>query len=464
MSFFEGLKKYQAMSRAREKAERKTAELENKNKILEDLKLQMSQNILELTEEEKRFKGNEYNSYDKAILEIEKKYNGTAQWGVLQTGNIIDLRGVFIMADGLRIMPKNEKKEPAENEMNFCDAFMRYNNLDEEVPAEFAKEAEIEGRILLKLFWDEKSNMVAVRYKSWTTTKYTIKSDPQDYLKYIEASWKNFKTQKEENIDEPDFVYKKFGGRVSDPNTAAPRIMKCLTQIESLDKALRDLREINRLFSAPILEIELENGTDIVQAKEDIEKLNWKIGKMLPHTGKLGYVQPTMTGVDALEKEIITLAKMISGTTGTPVHFLGLPDLLSNRATADNLMQLIFGSTLKERKTWKGAFEEVISKAMAIYNKQNKIDQKTNKLDPTKIKVDIPFISEEHWLHLEKVLLPAVLAGKISDELFLSLIPGIDAKEEMKRREEKDKSELTNTKAELDSIKAEKLQKEMETI
>jgi len=461
MSFIENLKSYQAMSKEIKALERKAEEFAEKNRALNNQTMQLMNDILTLTEESKRFRGNEYQSYDKAVKEIERKYNGTAEWGVLQAGNVIDLRSVFIVADGIRIMPREGEAKP---EMDFCDSFMRTNNLDEEVAPEFAKEAEIEGKILIKLYWDPEKEMVSARYKSWTTTGYRITAHPQDYLRYTKASWTPPNSSKPESIDEAFFVYKKFGGRISDPNSAAPRIMKCLTQVESLDKALRDLREINRLNAGPILEMAFETADEANQAALDLEKMNWKIGKILPHTGRLGYVQPSMAGVDAIETEIITLAKMISGTTGVPVHFLGLPDLLSNRATADNLMQLIYSSTRKERTTWIGAYEEIISKSMAIYNDQMGIAQKTSKLDSRKIKVDIPFISEEHWAHLEKVLLPAVLGGKISDELFLSLIPGIDADLELKRRDEKQNSESEMIKKENDSLKAEKLQKEMDGI
>jgi hypothetical protein len=42
---------------------------------------------------------------------------------------------------------------------------------------------------------------------------------------------------------------------------------------------------------------------------------------------------------------------------------------MSNRATAENLMELVSASTLKERETWIGAYEEVIVKGMAMVNK-----------------------------------------------------------------------------------------------
>lgn len=402
------------------------------------------------------YRGNQYRNYSTAVKEISKKYKAKADWGVLQTGNIIDLRAAFIISEGLNVT--GDKKEAAA-ELEFAEAFMRYNDLDREVPQEFAKEAEIEGKILLKLAWEEQQTngaeggMVSVRFIPWTDKNYTIETDEQDYLKYKEAKWRPTGKGKEETLEAKEFVYKKFGGRISDPNDAQPKIMKCLTQIEFLDMALRDWREINRLFAAPTPHIECETIEQAYKIMEEIRtNPNFKIKKFIAHTGKFSFEGPDMAGVANIENEILTLSKMISGTTGIPVHFLGLPDLLSNRATADNLGQLIYGSTLKERQVWRGAYEEALTKSMLMFN-QKVLAQKSNKLDPTKVQVDIPFPSEEAWLHFEKVWMPLWLAGKISTELALSQLPGVDAKAEMERLQKDEESEFKKAMAENEELK-----------
>jgi len=52
--------------------------------------------MLTLTDETATYVGNKYNTYSSAVEEINKKYIGTADWGVLQTGSIVDLRAAFI--------------------------------------------------------------------------------------------------------------------------------------------------------------------------------------------------------------------------------------------------------------------------------------------------------------------------------------------------------------------------------
>jgi len=102
-----------------------------------------------------------------------------------------------------------------------------------------------------------------------------------------------------------------------------------------------------------------------------VDNSNWRIGKLLVLGGQnteLELVGWKGDGYTTLKEETQALVKTISGTTGIPVHFLGYPELLSNRDTAENLSNLISLSTRKERRTWVGAYEEVFQKAMVIYN------------------------------------------------------------------------------------------------
>lgn len=423
--------------------------------------------ILTLQDKMTKYKGNKYTSYKSAVAEINRKYSGTADWGVLQTGSIIDLRAAFIIGEGLKIV---KKADDANAEYDWVQKFLEYNDLDKEVVQEFAKEAEIEGKLAMKLVLEEipdakegeEKYAVSARYVSWTEKNYTIKTNPQDYMKYEKMTWRPKDKDKDETLDEKEFVYKKFGGRINKPNLAAPKIMKCLTQIENLDRALRDWREINRIFAGPILAAECKDGKDVKSTQEALSNKNWKIDKVFIATSKLYYAQFDIKGVESLEKEIITLSKMISGTTGIPVHFLGLPELMSNRAVAENLMELIHAATTKERQTWKGAYEEMIAKAMKLFNeKENKGMSKGKQLDPTKIGIEIPMITKEHWDHIEKIYLPAAVAGKISDEAFQEQIPGFDMDADRKRKENKEESEFERIKKENEDLKADRDAKEI---
>lgn len=416
--------------------------------------------ILTGLETESKNVGNEYQDYATAVQAISEKYCGTAKWGILQTGAIIDLRAAFILGDGLKVSHTTDTKEEAARELQFAEDFLAYNGLDSEMAQEIVKEAEIEGKAAIKIIYDEDEyrewpGMVTARFISWSSKKYEVVADANDYLWYKQLKWKPVGQEKEETLDEPVFVYKKFGGRLNDPNSAQPRIMKCLTQVDRLDKALYDLRRIDYLFASPTPDFEVEDMATCQNLLDQIENLNWKIGKAIVHTGKFTLVGPPAEGVANLIAEIELNVKMVSGTTGVPIHYLGLLDLLKNRATGDNTRELVMAATTKERAIWIGAFEELLTKAMEMYNVSSGEGQKSTRLDPTRIKVDIPLISQEHYDHIEKVYIPAAIAGIVSKEFVAEQIPGIDIEAEAKRREEADAKAAEQAKADLEMTKAE---------
>lgn len=416
------------------------------------------------------YKGNEYRTYRKAVNAIDKKYNGNAKWGVLQTGNIIDLRAAFIIARGIKVSAR-DKDADATKELAWTKAFLEYNDLDKEMVQEFAKEAEIEGKILLKIdmdktpeletYKDYKYQMVATRYVSWLDKKYKVISADEDYKKYLKVEWTA--GDKPGSLKENQFVYKKFGGRLSDPNTAQSKTMKCLSQIDNLDKALRDWREIDRIFAGPILYMKCMDPKEVDKAITALDNKDFKLKKILAGTGELAYITFDIKGVESLEKEILMNAKMVSGTTGVSVQYLGLVDLLKNRSTSDDLREMLSSATVKERVTWEGAYEELITKAMNLFNSVVYAQKEAagEKLNPALIKVNIPVITKQHWTNLEKVWLPAVVAGMISQELFYEQLPDVDIEEELSRKEKKDESELEQAKKDAERRDKEDLEKNL---
>lgn len=385
------------------------------------------------------YKGNEYLTYEAAVIEIDKKYRGVAEWGTVETGNIIDVRAAFIIAQGLNVVieDKNSKKE-----QEFAEAFLKYNFLFQEMPMEYTKEAEIEGKFLAELSWNETDKNVKLRYIPFTGTSYQVKTDGSDYLIFKEVEFKG--KAKKKKLLQPNFVYKRFGGRVFMPNHPAMKVWKCLTQIDGLDRALRDLREINNLFATPIPYMKCATALEAKQANEVIDKLNWKARKAFASTGDFKYISPQPGSTEMIIKEIETKSKIISGSTGVPVHFLGFPDLLSNRATADNLLELIWASTTKEREIWTGAYNEALNKAMVIQNEK----KGRTKLEKGKVSIEIKGIPKDELAYLKEFYLPAFLSGKISLDLFLSKIPGINVEAEKKLIAEQEEINIEKMKLE----------------
>lgn len=452
-----------------------TALLEKKTKGLEisienykQVQETLVKDILTLQETESRHTGNDYKNYEAAVKAISSKYNCTADWGVIQTGNIIDLRAAFILGEGVKFSPTTENRKDAEKELQWVEDFLDYNDLDGEMAQEIAKEAEIEGKIAIRMFYEKEqfgrgkekwSGMISARYIPWTSRKYKIEANPQDYFKYEKLAWPagssgDGKTYEAETLEKDVFVYKKFGGRINKPDEAQPKIMKCLTQIDRLDRALWDLRKINHLFAAPTPDFEMGAWEEVTRLLDLIKDVNWKIGKAFAHTGMFSLKGPDVAGVEVLIKEIELYIKIISGMTGIPIHYLGLLDLLKNRATGDNTREIITASTTKERAIWRAAYEELITKSMQMFNKESGLGQKSTKLDPAKIRIDIPEISQEHWEHIEKVLIPASIGGIISKEHTASQIPGVDMEDEAERRADKERKDAEKAKQDLEYMKA----------
>jgi hypothetical protein len=433
------------------------AALGEKNKKLYHDQELLVKDILSLQEVMTSYKGNDYRDYAEAVTAIAAKYTNTADWGCVQTRAIIDLRAAFILGEGLQVTHTTETRAEAEAELQFVDDFFSYNGLDHEMAQEIVKESEIEGKCAIKLFYEEdeeafekRPGMVSARFLSWSSKRYVVEADAEDYLWYKRIVWPATATAPAGALTEPEFVYKKFSGRINDPNDAQPRIMGCLTEIDRLDKALRDLREINHLFASPTPDFMVDDPVMADRLLSQIKDINWKIGKVIVHTGTFQLISPEVAGVANLIAEIELLVKLISGTTGIPIHYLGLLDLLKNRATGDNTRELVMAATTRERAIWEGAFGELVEKAMLMYND---VTKKTP-LDPSKVSVSIPLVTQDHWDRIAAVLIPAVTAGIVSKEFVAEQIPGVDMEAEAKRAEKREAKEAERAKEDLEMMRA----------
>lgn len=373
--------------------------------------------LLMEVEQSRKYKGNPYMSYDSAIKELDKKYRGVAQWGNHLTQIIIDIRTAFIMGGGVKVTGDENSKE-----YKFIQDLIQLNDIDEEVAIDWAKEGEIEGKFLARLFPNKETKNVDVRHIAYTNTSYKVETEPDDYKKYIQVRYRVNETDRILKSDE--FVYKRFSGRENQVNETMPKLATVLRNIEDLDKALWDLRKINHLFASPTPYFKVAEGKDVERVYEKLKDTNWKIGKLLVSNAEFELKGYSSSGLEALFKEIETHSKIISGTTGVPVHFLGIPDLLSNRATAENLMEVLYSATEKERKVWIGFYEELFDKAMLMANKNFQQNYKIkNESGERTIYVDIPFITPERIKQLVEVWLPLYTAGAIELDEMKAKIP-----------------------------------------
>lgn len=372
--------------------------------------------------------GNPYSTYDTAIAELSKKYEGIADWGCDQARTIVDTRAAFTIGNGIQITEIDPKTGKAmlvasgkfTKEQDFVRQFIQNNNLDEENAQEFAKEAEIEGRILFKLIPNQEKKSIDLRFLSYNTNHYKVISNSNDYLTYERVEYKTNST--EVVLKQPEFVYKKFAGRTDKVNDVMPRTATILRKLEALDKALKDLRDINNLFASPTPWFDCEDSNDARDLATKLAKINWKPGKFLTTTKtKFSMVGADVAGAESLVKEIVSICKVISGVTGIPVHFLGLPDLMSNRAVSTDMFEMIVASTNRERKTWIGTYEELFKKAMLM---SNEVFGTT--FNPDSVSCDIPQVTAEKLRELVDVWLPLLRENVIDLDYILGKIPDAD--------------------------------------
>ncbi len=386
----------------------------------------------------------DYSSYNDAVASIAKIYNCTAYYGKW-AGSILDIRSAFIIGKGLQLelIDKNKKAEK-----EWSEEWMEYNQLDKSAPLQYAVEGEIEGKflgILIPEKVEKETYLIKFRYIPWTSKEYKVFANEKDYMKYERVTFSN--TQKDTPLKEKDFIYIKFGGRINCPNEAVPNLWRCLPEIEDIARALKDTRHINHIFSHPTPYFQTSTPEEFKQMKENFLSKNFKIGKMFFGPAKFSFVAPDGKSIDSLEKEIMSKLKMVSGVTGIPVHFLGLPELMSNRSVADNLMQLIWASTRRPRESWAELYTRALRKSMILSNEKNK----TN-LDPMAVKMKIPEITADEWKYLDQYL-KLYLEGALSLESLLSKIPEVEAEAELEKLNAIEEEEAEKIKQSIDDEK-----------
>lgn len=407
------------------------------------------------SDEDPDYKGNHYQTYEEAVEAIVKKYEAVADWGCVISGNIIEFRASVIMSAPLE---PNFKEETSERDIAWTEEFMKVNGLDSSYAVECAKETEIEGRFLVKMLYDEKhkwtwvdsssrlhkeEGIVKVRFLTWENNPYTVKVSKSDYTEYDEIKFEDESTKA---LKKDFFVYRKFGGRIDKPNIPVMKIWRVLDAIEGLDKALADLRLINWIYAGPIADVEC----DTKQQAKDVMSMfptNFKKRKFFVHVGKFKYVSPESAGIEILIKEIAVLTKVISGSTQVPVQILGFTDELSNRSTAESLVDSLNASVQTERGIMISGWNEVLKKSAKL---QSGKDGMTT-IDEDKLSFTMNQITREQWEILEKIFIELKKEDFISLRTLLERVPNLDVEQEIERLKSESDEALRLTKEMSDS-------------
>jgi hypothetical protein len=377
---------------------------------------------------------NPYDTREKLVAELVKKYKGYARFGNQLVQRIVDTRAALAMAGGL----KASAADPAGSrgcvrELALIREMIRLNELDGQFGQSLAVEKELEGQVLLILEWDAEAGNVRLRFLSWNDTRYEVDYDDELYSRILRIRYRRPGDDRSEfAIPAERAVLIKFNARIHS-REGIPTLSGLLVEAEDIDKALRDWRLINRYFASPTPYFRTE---DMQEAKDLYDRLlspgvNWKIGKVFAGPAEFSLVGMDNAGVESIRQEIETKIKVLAGGSGVPVQFLGFPEFMSNRATAENTMEPVALVSIAEQRSWIGGFQELFDKAIDLRNGQ--AEAGASRLRRGKIAPRMKFITQAQVDRLSSLYLPLWEKGAISLKTFLGLLPDIDAEAELER-------------------------------
>ncbi len=202
-----------------------------------------------------------------------------------------------------------------------------------------------------------------------------------------------------------------------------PLFAGILDKIEDLDDALIRLKTANKAASNPTPYFRFDNEDDAETFRDYLTTSGWKMGTPLAGSGEAMMVQMGYGSYTALTEEVVTLAKIISGHTSVPPHWFGFAELVSNRATAEDMSNAFVQIAETETEEWASGFTDLIGRAMALYNQWT-----GSALNTLAGEALIEVISEEDFRRIAAIWLPLWLGGAITTPTFLNKIPTINEK------------------------------------
>jgi len=309
----------------------------------------------------------------------------------------------------------------------------------------------MEGKSLLILKAERADDEVFITAKNlpWIRWNYHIDTAKHD-AEMLESVTMTDSTSKQTKIKKDKFVFIRIAGAsasktVYHTNQTPPKIAPVLWYIDNIDKAMADLRCNNHLFAFPKLVLEAKdqisaNGLRALLFGKSTKgttkaSLETDRGEFYVVDGKMYYAEPSGAAVTSTTTEVNTIAKIISGATGMPVHHMGFVDLMSNRSTAEDLAEMVNASTMHEREAWKAGIRELLVKACNMHS-----DATGAVYDTDSIEVTLPVVMMSQVKQLADVYLPLEQAGIISKETVRERVPGIDPELEDERLEANEQS------------------------
>lgn len=374
-----------------------------------------------------------YTTRTKLIEGVSRKYAATDRYGSELVQRIVKIRSAFVMSGGVDARPIDEGDRDS-LEMEFIQEFIKQNNLDGAFAQALGDEKVIEGQILVNLSWVEDPNSpfggyARMDYFSWYSTRYEITYIDGSPSRGMKSATYTGSDGQPVTIPNTYAALMKFNARINDTYGTSD-FGGVLTVLDNLSKGLDQWFAMNWLFAHPTPFFETENNEEAVKLMEHLVDQRWKLGQFFAGHAKMD-LKSGAGDSGSIEKKITMDIRIASGKTGVPVQFLGFPDLMSNRATADNTMEPVEVIALAEQKVWVTGFQELFDKAIDLFNAR--ADLGSRLLEPGLIEPVMPFITGRQLKMLKEFYMEAQINGQISLETLLSKIPDIKVEDELER-------------------------------
>lgn len=378
---------------------------------------------------------NNYKTYGKQVDGAYRMFMSQSDYGSEILRSVVETRVALIGGEGLSVTAENKKTQ------EWIDSFLDSNRLKGSRLLSIIQTGELEGRNLLVLNRAQKNKeeqYVSVIQTPWYQNNYTVeKADTYDGVKKIYYSDEN---NMEKIIPTSRAVYIQIGGTDCHFMEPTSRLHCVLTDCENYSRAKYDLRKNGFLFGrvTPTWKLEANDpgaNTEATAIRNALDSFDWEPGRGYAGKAEFDYKTPGSGAQDLLLADALSSLRNIATTLSIPIHFLSHPELMSNRATADNLLELVNLGTKKDRLIYEESFTEMIEKArvFAIDNGMAKAEILGD------FEIKLPLISLAMLKNLIEVWFPLV-DNVVSMATFRNMLPGIDPAQEVKQleREKKD--------------------------
>jgi hypothetical protein len=374
---------------------------------------------------------NNYKTYPSQVDAVYEMYNGRSDYGGEMCRGVIDTRVSFIAGEGINVTAN----KPATKK--YIEKWLRLNKLHGSKLITMVQTGEMEGKNLIilekatkKEFGREVDYINASSF-AWWVNRYTVNKDPlnTEFIKSITYKQKKDIGEGEKTINPEKSVYIKLGGSEDRVNETSNRVHCVLTDIENYSRGKYDLRKNTFLFGKVMPTWETESSTEAKSIRNQIQDRSFEVGDGYAGSAKMGLLEPSGGAAGQSKEDILISLKTISSTTGIPIHWMAWPELMSNRATAENLLEVIKAATIKERLLWQEALTEMISKSMILAVDSN-IE---NNSIFGEFNVTLPFLSFATLKAIQETWIPLEQLGYISVADVRNRVPGIDPLETEKQ-------------------------------